>query len=72
MCITLPTKVLSLEGTKARVDIAGHEREIFIPFDNVSPGQWVLVYAGAAISVIDEKEALEILGYLGRAVNLKS
>jgi hydrogenase assembly chaperone HypC/HupF len=72
MCITLPTKVLSLEGNNARVDIAGHERKIFIPFDNVSPGQWVLVYAGAAIAVIDEKEALEILGYLDRAGNLKS
>lgn len=72
MCITLPTKVLSLEGNNARVDIAGHERKIFIPFDNVFPGQWVLVYAGAAIAVIDEKEALEILGYLDRAANLMS
>ncbi len=64
MCITLPTKVISVSGKTALVDWAGQAREIFLPFESVSPGQWVLTYAGAALCVIDEEQALETLTLL--------
>lgn len=64
MCITLPTKVLSVTGRIAVVDWAGQKREIFLPFDIVSPGQWVLTYAGAALCVVEEEQALETLALL--------
>lgn len=64
MCITLPTKVLSVTGKTAVVDWAGQLREIFLPFDSVAPGQWVLTYAGAALCVVEEEQALETLALL--------
>ena len=67
MCITLPTKVLAINGQKAKVEIIGNEREIYIPFENVSVGDWILVYAGCALAVMPEKDALEALAYLNSA-----
>lgn len=64
MCITLPTKVLSVTGKTAVVDWAGQKREIFLPFELVSPGQWVLTYAGAALCVVEEEQALATLALL--------
>lgn len=64
MCITLPIKVLSVTGNTAVVDWAGQKREIFLPFDMVVPGQWVLTYAGAALCVVEEDEALATLALL--------
>lgn len=64
MCITLPTKVISVSGKTAVVDWAGQSRQIFLPFESVSPGQWVLTYAGAALCVVEEEQALETLALL--------
>lgn len=64
MCITLPTKVISTAGDRARVAIAGQQKDVYIAVDDLKQGDWILVYAGAAISVIPENEALEILHYL--------
>lgn len=64
MCITLPAKVLSVTGQTAVVEIAGVRREIFLAFEGVNPGDWLLTYAGAALSVIDEEHASEMLTLL--------
>ncbi|MBA3860112.1 MAG: HypC/HybG/HupF family hydrogenase formation chaperone [Cyanobacteria bacterium PR.3.49] len=64
MCITLPTKVLSVTGKTAVVDWAGQPREIFLPFESVQAGEWVLTYAGAALCVVEEEQALETLALL--------
>ncbi len=62
MCVAIPAKVKSIQGTQARVEIGGVEREISLQLTpEVTPGHYVLVHAGFAIHVIDEEEALETM-----------
>ncbi len=62
MCLAIPAKILSLEGTKANVDFGqGVLREVNISLVDAKIGMYVLVHAGYAIQVLEEKEALETL-----------
>jgi hydrogenase expression/formation protein HypC len=62
MCLAIPAKILSLDGTKANVDFGqGVLREVNVSLVDVKVGQYVLVHAGYAIQVLEEKEALETL-----------
>ncbi|RLE92769.1 MAG: HypC/HybG/HupF family hydrogenase formation chaperone [Thermoprotei archaeon] len=62
MCLGVPARVLEVHGRTAIVDYGGIKREVDILLvPDVKPGEYVIVHAGAAISKIDEKEALETL-----------
>jgi hydrogenase expression/formation protein HypC len=62
MCLAIPAKVLSLKKDRAQVDFGeGVLREINVALVSVKIGDYVLVHAGYAIQVLDEKEALETL-----------
>ncbi len=62
MCLAIPAKILSLEGTKARVDFGqGVLRDVNVSLVDAKVGLYVLVHAGYAIQVLEEKEALETL-----------
>ena len=62
MCLAIPAKVMNLDGAKANVDFGqGVLREVNISLVEAKVGDYVLVHAGYAITVIEEKEALETL-----------
>ena len=62
MCLAIPGKVISVEKDKAKVDFGeGVLREVNVTLVNAKVGEYVLVHAGYAIQVLDEKEALETL-----------
>jgi hydrogenase expression/formation protein HypC len=62
MCLAIPAKVISLNADKARVDFGeGVLREVNVSLVSARIGDYVLVHAGYAIQVLDEKEALETL-----------
>lgn len=61
MCLAVPAKVLSVDGDQAQVDFGGASRAVNVSLVRVEPGQYVIVHAGFAISVMDEKEAQESL-----------
>lgn len=62
MCLAIPAKILSLEGNKANVDFGqGVSREVNVSLVEAKVGEYVLVHAGYAIQVLEEKEALETL-----------
>ena len=62
MCLAIPAKVISTEHGKARVDFGeGVLREVNIELVDAKVGDYVLVHAGYAIQVLDEKEAQETL-----------
>jgi hydrogenase expression/formation protein HypC len=53
---------MSVEGTKANVDFGqGVVRDVNITLVEAKVGDYVLVHAGYAIQVIEEKEALETI-----------
>ena len=61
MCLAIPGQIVEMideRNTLARVDVAGVRRTVNVGlFDDVGPGDWVLIHVGFAISVIDEREA---------------
>ena len=62
MCVSVPGKVLDVDGSRGRVDVAGNTVEADLTLTpDVQPGDYVLVHAGFAIQKYDEEEALETL-----------
>jgi hydrogenase expression/formation protein HypC len=62
MCLAIPAKVVSVKENSACVDFGeGVLREVNVTLVNVKAGDYVLVHAGYAIQVLDEKEAQETI-----------
>jgi hydrogenase expression/formation protein HypC len=62
MCLAIPAKIMDINGTKANVDFGqGVLREVNVSLVEAKVGEYVLVHAGYAITVIEEKEAKETL-----------
>ncbi|UCH32893.1 MAG: HypC/HybG/HupF family hydrogenase formation chaperone [Candidatus Bathyarchaeota archaeon] len=62
MCLAIPAKIIEIHGDDAKVDFGeGVLREVNISLVNANTDEYVLVHAGYAIQVIDEKEAQETL-----------
>jgi hydrogenase expression/formation protein HypC len=76
MCLAIPAKVIELDGDKAIADCVGNRiqtRTTLVP--DVKLGDYVLVHAGFAITILDEEEAkktwklLEDLDYFNKSSN---
>jgi len=66
MCLAVPVRVVDVEGTRATVEFAGNRRAaslMLVP--EVKVGDWVLLHAGFAITVLAEDDARESLRLLG-------
>jgi hydrogenase expression/formation protein HypC len=66
MCLAIPGKVLSIDGsvqpTMGVVSFGGIEKRVCLEWTpDVQVGEYVIVHVGFAISKMDEKEALETL-----------
>lgn len=64
MCLAIPGKIVDIDKNKeySLVDYGeGTKRKINVSLVEVQVGDYVLVHAGFAIQVLDEKEAKETL-----------
>ncbi len=64
MCVGLSAKVISVKDGVAIVDASGAKREVSAELlDDLEPGEYVMVHAGAAIAKItdDDKNETEKL-----------
>jgi len=70
MCLAVPGELLSIEGEdpltrEGRIAFAGVVKRANLAFvPEARPGDFLLVHAGIAISVLDEDEARRTLDYL--------
>ncbi len=73
MCLAIPGQVLEIvdeQNRLAMVDVAGVQRNVNIGLldaaggTGASPGDWVLIHVGFAISQVDEEEAAATLSLL--------
>ena len=69
MCIGVPMEVISRDGDTIVAEVDGVRREasLMILADDVRAGDFVIVHAGFAISVLDRQEALETLTLMREA-----
>jgi hydrogenase expression/formation protein HypC len=62
MCLAIPAKVLEVNGDVAKVDFGqGVARDVNVMLVNAKVGDYVLVHAGYAIQIVNQKEAKESL-----------
>jgi hydrogenase expression/formation protein HypC len=71
MCLAIPGEVVELlpgnDDQLALVDVVGVKRRINIGLldgERLTPGDWVLIHVGFAMSKVDEQEAAEALRML--------
>ena len=65
MCLSLPAKVLKVEGDMAEVSVGGAVFRAGVQMvEEVGPGDYVLLHAGFVIGKMKEEEALETLRLL--------
>ena len=70
MCLGIPGQIVEIVDETfqiAKVDVSGVKRGVCIALlveEGVSPGDWVLIHVGFAMSKIDEREALETMQIL--------
>lgn len=70
MCLGIPGQLVEIGGEHphlARADVSGVTRTVNVGLlegENLSPGDWVLIHVGFAMSKIDEEEAAVALASL--------
>ncbi|MGA2823242.1 MAG: HypC/HybG/HupF family hydrogenase formation chaperone [Bacteroidales bacterium] len=70
MCLAIPAKVISIEGTSAQVTIEDVEYQAsLLLLEDVHPGDFVMLHAGFAIEKVDPEEAAETLRLLNEIAN---
>jgi len=64
MCLAIPSKIIKVENNMAVIDVDGVRRECsLLLVEDAREGEYVIVHAGFAISVVDEAEAAQTLEY---------
>jgi hydrogenase expression/formation protein HypC len=65
MCLAIPAKVISVDGTSAKVSVEDVEYTAsLLLLDNVKPGDFIMLHAGFGIEKVDPDEAAETLRLL--------
>ena len=62
MCLAIPAKILSVDGTAAHCEMSGVTKDIDISLTpEAKAGGWVIVHVGFALQVIDAQKAAATL-----------
>jgi len=73
MCLAVPSKIIEINDTTAKVEVDGVVRDASIMLlDDVSLGDYVIVHAGFAISKVDEEAALQTIADMRQILELGS
>ena len=65
MCLSIPAKILSIDGDKALVSVGGAEYESSLQLiEDVKIGDYVLLHTGFAIQKLSEEDAMETMKLL--------
>lgn len=73
MCLGIPARVLAVDGAHATIDLRGTPVQADATMVPVRPGDYVLVYAGLVVQVLDAQEAedrLRDLDEIGRSAEV--
>ena len=71
MCLAIPAQVEQIDGQKGVVVLDGNRADVNLALvPGVKLGDWVLVHAGLAITILDEKDARETYDLLKEAEGL--
>jgi hydrogenase expression/formation protein HypC len=70
MCLAVPARVISVDGSMAKVTIEDVEYTAsLLLLDDVKPGDFIMLHAGFAIEKVDADEAARTLQLLNDEAN---
>lgn len=70
MCLAIPSRIVAITGDEAVIDVDGVRREASLMLvENPKVGDYVIVHAGYAITILDEASAKESLRTLQELVS---
>ena len=65
MCLAIPAKIVEMDGVIAQVEVKGVRRQTSLMLlPEAKMGDYVLVHAGFAMQVVEEKDAQETYALL--------
>ncbi len=67
MCLGIPARVVSVDGSRATLDLRGRTIVADASMVAVSPGDYVLSYAGLIVQILSPEEAEETLRLVSEA-----
>ena len=71
MCLAVPALIKKIDGVMAEAELAGNETSVNVLFTpEVKVGDYVIMHAGYAISIMSNTEAQETLELLGEIAGL--
>ncbi len=69
MCVAVPSKVIEIDGDTATIEVGGQRAQARVDLlKGIKVGDYVLVHAGFAITVMDDEQAhktLEVMRDIG-------
>ena len=73
MCLAIPARIESIEGDRARVNLAGTKADVVVTLTpEAGVGDWVLIHAGYAITIVTEEDARETFALLRQLDDLEA
>lgn len=74
MCLTIPSRIVSIDNLRATVEVLGSRREISLILlpAKAELGDFVLVHGGFAVQIIDQTTALENINLIIEAYSLST
>jgi hydrogenase expression/formation protein HypC len=71
MCLSIPAKIISIEGKTARASVGGTIINVGLHMiDDIKEGDYVLVHTGFALQKISDDEAQETLKLIREMENI--
>lgn len=65
MCQAIPRQVLSVKDGRAEILVSGEYAWVStVELPDLTPGEYILAYAGVAIQRVSQEEAEELLNFL--------
>ena len=72
MCLAIPLQIEKIEDSRATVVLNGSSVDVSLAVvPEAVVGDWVLVHAGMAITLLDEAEAMETYEILSEAMGIE-
>ena len=73
MCLAIPARIESIEGDRARVNLAGTKADVVVTLTpEAGVGDWLLIHAGYAITIVTEEDARETFALLRQLDDLEA
>ena len=71
MCLAVPSKIIEINDTLAKVEVDGVVREASLMLlEDAGIGDYVIIHAGFAISKVDEESALQTIEDMRKILEL--